>query len=247
MSSRLDKWLAGGIGRACLLNALTKLHFDPVRAQRSVGEQAFEQLISRFQQFLINTESAGQQNFGLIIHDNNQTISTKHTQLMRQFHAQGTLWTHITRIMETPLFVGSDLTEWFRSLTCAVTHCAATLRTVRRRYLSRCFNAPTGYGRLLLAFDISQMLPALAKYALLTGRCHDGRFFNIDWETEFSVIWRSGGIAGYGGRNGYSFSESGKDVERGAPHLIESEGRLAAYTKALYRLTAGAAPDATRR
>lgn len=90
---------------------IDKAHFDPARAQCSVGEQAFEQLISRFERFLTNTESIGHQNFGLIIHDNNQTISAKHTELMRRFHAQGTLWTHVTRIMETPLFVGSELTR----------------------------------------------------------------------------------------------------------------------------------------
>ncbi len=31
-------------------------------------------------------------------------------------------------------------------------------------------------------------------------------------------------------------------IERGAPHLIESDEQLAAYTKALYRLTAEARP-----
>jgi len=31
-------------------------------------------------------------------------------------------------------------------------------------------------------------------------------------------------------------------IERGAPHLIESEEQLAAYTKALYRLTAQSRP-----
>lgn len=33
-----------------------------------------------------------------------------------------------------------------------------------------------------------------------------------------------------------------KMIERGAPHLIESEEQLAAYTKALYRLTAEPQP-----
>jgi len=102
----------GGWGWARLFaDCIDKAHFDPVRARRSVDEEAFEQIISRFQRFLENTESEGQQNFGLIIHDNNQTISAKHTQLMRKFHAEGTLWTHVTRIMETPLFVGSELTR----------------------------------------------------------------------------------------------------------------------------------------
>lgn len=90
---------------------IDKAHFDPVRAQCTADEQAFEQLISRFERFLTNTESSDRQNYGLIIHDNNQTNSAKHTELMRRFHAQGTLWIHVTRIMETPLFVGSELTR----------------------------------------------------------------------------------------------------------------------------------------
>lgn len=90
---------------------VNKAHFDPSRAWRSVGDQAFEQLISRFHQFLMNRDAVEPQNYGLIIHDNNQTIATKHTQLMRRFHTEGTLWTGVTRIMETPLFVGSDLTR----------------------------------------------------------------------------------------------------------------------------------------
>jgi hypothetical protein len=92
---------------------IDKLHFDPVRAARSIGEQAFEQVISRFEKFLQNThESAnGQRNYGLLVHDNNETISRKHTDMMRRFHKDGTLWTHIERIIETPLFVDSRLTR----------------------------------------------------------------------------------------------------------------------------------------
>lgn len=91
--------------------SINKAHFDPARAHRGIGEQAFEQVISRFEQFLKNTELPGRANFGLIIHDNNQTVAKKHTDLMRQFHARGTGWTTIHRIIETPLFVGSDLTR----------------------------------------------------------------------------------------------------------------------------------------
>ena len=45
------------------------------------------------------------------MHDNNPTVARKHTELMRNFHAQGTLWTRIERIIETPLFVDSKLTR----------------------------------------------------------------------------------------------------------------------------------------
>ena len=90
---------------------IDKLHFDPVRAGRSVDEQAFEQVVSRFSQYLEHSEEAGgHRNYGLLIHDNNETVARKHTQLMRGFHQQGTLWTRVDRIIETPLFVNSSLT-----------------------------------------------------------------------------------------------------------------------------------------
>ena len=76
-----------------------------------MNEQAFEQVISRFEQYLQNMgDTNGQKNYGLIVHDNNETVARKHTQLMRSFHQGGTLWTKIQRIIETPLFVDSQLT-----------------------------------------------------------------------------------------------------------------------------------------
>ncbi len=76
----------------------------------SVDEQAFEQLISRFERFLHRTSSAIKDK-GMVLHDNNQTVARKHTDLMRRFHERGTLWTTISRIIETPLFVDSKLTS----------------------------------------------------------------------------------------------------------------------------------------
>ena len=92
--------------------SVDKAHFDPNRARQSLDEQAFSQVASRFDQYLRVTESASTQaqNYGLLIHDNNQTVARKHTQLMKRFHQQGTLWTDETRIIETPLFVDSELT-----------------------------------------------------------------------------------------------------------------------------------------
>ena len=44
-----------------------------------------------------------------IIHDNNETVAKKHTELMRTFLRKGTLWTQIEHIIETPMFVDSQL------------------------------------------------------------------------------------------------------------------------------------------
>jgi hypothetical protein len=50
-------------------------------------------------------------NCGLLIEDNNQTVAKNITTLMRRFHIQGTLWAKVERIIETPLFVDSNLTS----------------------------------------------------------------------------------------------------------------------------------------
>jgi hypothetical protein len=93
---------------------IDKTHFDPNRTQRTIGEQAFEQVISRFQQYLSAvspTREPSLSTLALLVHDNNQNVAKKHTDLMRQFHTNGTLWTTVDNIIETPLFVDSSLTR----------------------------------------------------------------------------------------------------------------------------------------
>lgn len=90
---------------------IDKVHFDPTKARHSVEGQAFEQVVSRFEQYLVNTSKLTSKHYGLIVHDNNETIARKHTSLMREFREDGTFWTRIDRIVETPLFVDSSLTR----------------------------------------------------------------------------------------------------------------------------------------
>ena len=107
---------------------IDKIYFDPARTKKSVSEQAFEQIISRFEKYLQTIDGKQEQkNYGIIVHDNNETVARKHTQLMRHFHSQGTLWTNVDRIIETPLFVDSQLT----SMVQIADLCAYSLR----RYL----------------------------------------------------------------------------------------------------------------
>ncbi len=92
---------------------VNKIHFDPVRAQQSVDEQALEQLVSRFEQYMkiLSKSTKNSKIFGTLIHDNNDTVARKHTELMKKFHRHGTLWTTIKHIIETPFFVNSELTS----------------------------------------------------------------------------------------------------------------------------------------
>lgn len=93
--------------------SINKIHFDPARAQLSVDEQALEQLVSRFEQYLKIKSKAirSSEIHGALIHDNNDTVARKHTLLMKKFHRYGTLWTSIDHIIETPFFVNSELTS----------------------------------------------------------------------------------------------------------------------------------------
>jgi hypothetical protein len=75
-----------------------------------------EQVITRFQICLQNysrkTRDQGKgKQYGLLIHDNNETVAKKHTELMKTFHKKGTFWQNISNIVETPLFVNSSLTS----------------------------------------------------------------------------------------------------------------------------------------
>jgi len=90
---------------------IDKIHFDPRRSHQNIDEQSFEQLVSRFEQYLENTGDPQKKNYGLLIHDNNHTVAHKHTELMKSFHKKGTLWTDLKNIIETPLFVDSELTS----------------------------------------------------------------------------------------------------------------------------------------
>lgn len=108
IATKIGSWSFARIFAECI----DKIFFDPSKAAQSIDEQSFEQIISRFQSYLkiLDTCRCGQKNYGLIIHDNNDTIAKRHTDLMKLFHKNGTLWTKLDNIIETPLFVNSELT-----------------------------------------------------------------------------------------------------------------------------------------
>lgn len=59
---------------------INKIYFDPNRVDHDIDEQAFEQLVSRFEQYLQNiSRGSGTDYLGMLVHDNNSTIEKKHT------------------------------------------------------------------------------------------------------------------------------------------------------------------------
>lgn len=131
-SERLDfiRELADTIGRWSFARifgeAIDKIHFDTSKTKTTVDEQALEQLVSRFEQYMkiLSKSKENSGVFGTLIHDNNETVARKHTELMKKFHNNGTLWTSIEHIIETPFFVNSELT----SLVQIADLCSFTLR-----------------------------------------------------------------------------------------------------------------------
>lgn len=69
---------------------------------------AFEQVVTRFNTYLRVAAGGG---LGLLVQDNNPTEASRLTQAMRKFHAEGTLFAQIDRVIETPFFVDSSLTS----------------------------------------------------------------------------------------------------------------------------------------
>ncbi len=102
-----------GVARV-FAECVDKVFFDPTRRAQTqtIDEQSFEQIVSRFEHYLqlIGT-SDPKECCGLLIHDNNETVARKHTDLMKEFHRKGTTWTNLRAIIETPLFVDSQLTS----------------------------------------------------------------------------------------------------------------------------------------
>ena len=75
-------------------------------------EFAFTELIQRYEYFLKNRGNfLGQDLLGFIVQDNNETVAKRLTDMMIRFHNEGTRWTNIDHIFETPLFVDSQLTS----------------------------------------------------------------------------------------------------------------------------------------
>lgn len=107
IAKKIGSWNFARLFAECI----DKTFFDPTQ-ERSVEEQAFEQVVSRFEHYLkISTRSFKYKQYGMLIHDSNQTVEKNLTDLMKSFHYNGTLWTKIHNIIETPLFVNSELTS----------------------------------------------------------------------------------------------------------------------------------------
>ncbi|MBI4441955.1 MAG: DUF3800 domain-containing protein [Acidobacteria bacterium] len=101
--------LIGSWGNTRLFcESIDKTSFGAIPPTIPPREEAFTQVVTRFERFLVEIGDA--RTVGLLAHDHDDTSADRMTQLMRHFHASGTMWGNITRIIGTPFFVDSRLT-----------------------------------------------------------------------------------------------------------------------------------------
>lgn len=100
LARQIGEWGAARI----FAEAICKSAF--VARDRTPYEQAFEQVLSRFQAFLSRIND-----IGIVVHDQNSTVAPRLMRLTRKFHVDGTFFREINNIVETPLFVDSELTS----------------------------------------------------------------------------------------------------------------------------------------
>jgi hypothetical protein len=100
LAQEIGKW-----GKARIFaEAISKPDFTS--SLQTPYEQAFEQVLTRFQAFLSRIDDTG-----IVVHDQNTTVAPRLTKLMRKFHKTGTFIRDIENIVETPFFVDSQLTS----------------------------------------------------------------------------------------------------------------------------------------
>ncbi len=104
LSKTLGKWKDVRLFADCI----DKVSFRQKFSDQNIEEEAFTQLISRFEQYLkIYSKTTKDDKCGILVHDNNPTMATRLTKLMSHFHDKGTKWTTIKNIIEVPFFVDS--------------------------------------------------------------------------------------------------------------------------------------------
>lgn len=104
----VSKWGFARLFAECI----DKVKFNPGSPPKTADEQALEQVVSRVEHYMTAiSASFNHPPLALLIHDNNDTVAKKHTALMKKFHRDGMQWVDLNHIVETPLFVNSELTS----------------------------------------------------------------------------------------------------------------------------------------
>ena len=89
-----------------LADAQRKAAHPPTAPDHRILDHAFEQVITRYHHLLERLSI----DVGIVVQDQNETAAKRLTGAARRYHREGTKYAAIDRIVETPLFVNSELT-----------------------------------------------------------------------------------------------------------------------------------------
>lgn len=104
--------LVGSWGKARIFaEIIDKEGYVPPAPALDPVSQAFEQVVVRIENFLRNMSAGPRKKRGLLIYDNNPSVSEKLTKTMKRFLRRGTFFSGVEHIIETPLFVSSELSS----------------------------------------------------------------------------------------------------------------------------------------
>lgn len=88
---------------------IDKKDYQPPKPDVLPQGQAFERIVTRIEKYLEHI-SCDDKEYGLLIHDQCESVSSSHTENMKRYYRVGTFRASIRHIIETPLFVDSNLT-----------------------------------------------------------------------------------------------------------------------------------------
>jgi len=89
-----------------LADAQQKAAHPSTAPDEQILDFAFEQIVTRYHYLLTRLSM----DVGILVQDQNETAALRLTRLARRYHKGGTRYSTIDRIVETPLFVDSQLT-----------------------------------------------------------------------------------------------------------------------------------------
>lgn len=102
---------------------IDKKEYHPPKPHLTPENQAFERIVTRIEKYLSHISNE-QEEYGLLIHDECESVTASHVCNMKRYQRWGTFKSEIKHIIETPLFVSSNHTNMVQIADC----CAYALR-----------------------------------------------------------------------------------------------------------------------
>ena len=102
---------------------IDKRNYHPPKPDLTPEIQSFERIVTRIEKYLVHISNE-QKEYGLLIHDECESVTAAHVCNMKRYHRCGTFKSEIKHIIETPLFVSSAHTNMVQIADC----CAYALR-----------------------------------------------------------------------------------------------------------------------